>query len=275
MTTPIYTCSATGLPAIDAGGCKRLLAKLPPDTAWPAWMPRFSDAFPKVPRSQWNPINRRSIFSWVLDQGEHGSCTDHGGCYAQRKTRVLQGMSDVELSATFAYAQVNGGRDRGARDSDILTIMQSKGRCLMSEFPETKIYERQIPPSAFQTAERFKVTDAWKLADFDEIVSAIQYGFIPVFDLQVGDNFNDFDADGAVGFSRGPGNHCVHGDGCSVTNAGRWLIDMQNSWGPTWGNQGRGGVAEEHVNSVDQDAYAIRVALDDPQDSNQSPSIAN
>jgi hypothetical protein len=262
------------LPAIDAGGCKRLLAKLPPDTTRRAAMPRFADAFPKVPRSQWKSINRRKIFSWVLDQGQHGSCTDHGGCYAHRKTRVLQGMTDVELSATFGYALVNGGRDQGARDSDILTVMQTKGRCLMSEFPESKIYERQIPKSAFQTAQRFKVTASWTLSDFDEIVSAIQYGFIPVFDLQVGDNFDDFDVDGAVGYSRGPGNHCVHGDGCWVTNSGRWLIDMQNSWGPKWGDNGRGGVAEEHINNVEQDAYAIRVALDDPKDPNQPPTSA-
>ena len=269
----VYVCPDTGLPAIDAGGMKRLLAHIP-DSGKLKALPRFADHFEKVPRGEWKPVKRRSLFQWILDQGQHGSCTDHAGCYVHRKTRVLKGMKDVELSATFGYAMVNGGQDNGAMVSDILGVMQKYGRCLMSEFPEGRIYQQQIPQSAFATAKRFVITEAYTLADFDDIVSAIQLDFIPAFALQVGNNFDHFDGDGAVGFSRGPGNHAVSADGFDFTPKGRPLLDMPNSWGTSWGDGGRGMVGEEHCNNVQQDAYCVRVALDDPQDPNVPPAVA-
>ncbi len=273
MTTAlIYDCPDTGLPAIDAGGQKRLLAKLAPDGRMAA-RPHFADAFPVIPRNKWQEMNRRVLFPYSLDQGSHGSCTDHAGCYVHRKTRVLMGMADVELSATFGYAQVNGGRDQGAQVHDILVEMQQTGRCLMSECPESVIYKKQIPASAYVTAKRFTVSDAWILTNFDEIASAILYGFIPALAIQVGNNFNSFDSDGAVGFSKGQGNHAVHVDGLKLASDGKtWMLDMMNSWSTTWGDQGRGYLKQEHVDSVQQDSYAVRVANDDPQDGNKPPA---
>lgn len=262
------------MPAINAGGQKRLLALIPSDPASLKTFPRFSDKFQVLPRSEWKPVSRRKQFPWILDQGQYGSCTDHAGCYAHRKTRVLRGMSDVELSATFGYAQVNRGRDQGAQVSDILGVMRDIGRCLMSECPESVIYKGRIPKSAYDTAGRFRVTDAFTLSTFDELATAVQLDIIPALAIQVGDNFNSFDSDGAAGFSQGPGNHAVHVDGLFQTSQGRWLLDMPNSWGSSWGDNGRAYLSEDHVNSVQQDSYGLVVALTDPNDQNQLPQAA-
>ncbi len=244
-------------------------------------LPKFADAFPLVPRAKWQPIDNRKVFPWLLNQGQHGSCTDHAATYVQRKTRISQGMTDAELSATWGYSFVNGGRDNGAMVSDLLPIMQQKGRCLMSQFPESLIYQSQISSTqqqaCAQTAQRFRVTDAWMLdpnTAFDEAGSALQLGFFPAFAIQVGNNFEQFNGDGVAGFSRGAGNHAVHGDGMKPSSKGDWIIDMPNSWG-TWGptNNGRAFLSEAHIMEVSQDGYILRVALDDPQDTKNPPAV--
>ena len=267
-----FTTLPNGIEAVHAGGLYRALAKLAPDSTKRAALPRFADHFPLVPRAQWRPVSRRDLFTWVLDQGEHGSCTDHAACYAHRKQRVLQGMTDVELSATFGYAHVNGGRDNGAQIHDLLAVMADKGRCLMSEFGEGQIYLRQIPQQAFATARRFKILIGkwYTISTFDEAVSAILLNMIPVYPVMVGRNYNNLDSDNVCGHDAGPGNHAVHADGLYVRRNGAFVLDHLGSWGRSWGVQGRGGHDERHFD-IEPDGYAFFCALDDPEGPHHPP----
>ncbi len=264
------------LPFVVSGGQRRFLGCLKP---WPDFgdLPKFSSAAPLVPRAQWSSFWRRTLFpsTWILDQNGYGSCVGNGSAGALRKARILGGQADVELSPGALYAQINGGSDNGAVISDALTALQQTGTCPYALVGEAPFYLPQLPSGWQQQAARFRIGQAYHCQSFDEIGSALQLGYIVVYGIQVGGDFENFDASGVAGASPGPGNHCMHADGMAQLPDGRWVLDNANSWGSTWGpwKNGRCYLSEQHFLGGDQpDAYVIVAATDDPQDPNTPPA---
>lgn len=268
----ITTDPATGLPVIEFDG-PRLLAKLPPVSEERKKLTRFADAKTIVPRNEWVTINRRSHMTegWLLDQRSHGSCVGFSSAAALMRARALNGSATVRLSGAFVYSWINGGRDAGAIITDALDVLRDKGTCPEEEAPWDAIYPNRYPESARKSAMRFRLLEAYTADTFDEIGSAIQLGYIPIFAVQVGGTFVSISSEGICGFDRGPGNHAVHADGMSKLSRG-WCLDMPNSWGKNFGQGGRGFVTEEHIDGVQQDCYVIRAAVEDPQEPNSPPN---
>lgn len=266
---------------IDHNGVERLLGCLPPRADFGRF-PKFrsrSGATPVIPRSDWKPIDRRALFpaaSWILNQAQISSCVGNGAAAGLRKDRLVSGQTDVPLSPGCLYAQINNGQDQGAIISDALTALQERGTCSYATVGEEPYYLQQLPAGWQTEAQRFKVYQAYHCQTFDEIASAIQLGFIIVYGIMVGRNFESFDASGVAGYSRGPGNHCMHADGMIMLPDGRWVLDNANSWGPTWGPFGNGRcyLSEDHFLHGDQpDAFAIESAITDPQDPHEPPAL--
>lgn len=257
---------------------KRYLTRLPPRKG-AQYAPRFEDKFGVIPRDQWKDVDRRAVHSpaWILDQDGHGSCVGHGSVMGLRIARFNSGMTDYKLSATCCYAQINGGSDNGAIIGDSLIALQKTGTILFDKFGPNQIYLRQLP-SGWQTeAARFKIDQGYTTPTFDEVVSAIQLGYVVVFGMEVGNNFESFDQYGVAGFASGYGNHCLCIDGCKKLPDGRWAVDVINSWGVDWGPWGNGRcyMVDRHINSADNsDAYAIKTATEDPQETNRPPRYA-
>lgn len=263
---------------IMSGGHRRYLACLPPHADFGA-LPKFRDhsrmvgSAPTIPRSQWAPINRRSIFpaaSWILDQNGYSSCVGNGSAAALRRARYLTngGEDDVPLSPGALYAQINGGSDNGAVISDALTALQQTGTCAYSTVGESPFYTRQLPAGWQQEAARFKISQAYHCQSFDEIGTALQLGFLIVYGIMVTGSFEHFDSNGIAGYGRGPGNHCMHADGMAQVG-GQWVLDNVNSWGASWGpwQNGRCYLCEQHFLNGDQpDAFAILAATYDPKE---------
>lgn len=273
----LHTDQATGLQWFDdKSGDRRILnVKLPhPDYGG---LKKWAAANPVVPRNQWVAINRRSIMPWIMDQDGAGSCVGNGATGASRRARFLAGQTDVQLSPGCLYAQINGGRDNGAVISDSCTAMMQTGTCTYALNGEKPFYLNQLPPTWKTEAARFKIQQAYHAETFDDIVSGLILGFIPVYGIMVGNNFEQFTSEGVAGVSKGPGNHCMHADGIVALSGGKFGLDNVNSWGASWGPFGNGRcvLIEDHFLNGDQpDAYLIQAVLSDPQDPNQPPVAA-
>jgi len=265
------------LPYVMSGGHRRYLACLPPKPDF-GGLPKLRQAAPIVPRQQWQPINRRTLFpaqSWVLDQDGIGSCVGNGAAGALRRARYLAGQADYVLSPGCVYAQINGGRDQGAVISDALTALQRTGTCRYESVGEEPYFLGQLPDGWQQEAARFRIAQAYHCETFDDIASALQLGFVVVYGIMVGQRFEQFDRVGVAGHAAGPGNHCMMADGMTQLADGRWGLDNVNSWRPSWGPWGIGRcyLDEEHFAHGDQpDAFAIQAAVDDPQEPHQPPA---
>lgn len=269
---PIYSTPGphgAGLPHAHDGATWRALACLPPEPG-EGKMGLFSDNFPVIPRPQWKPVTYAGYTVPILDQGAHGSCVWHATCTALWKAWLKSGGTPHSFSPTFGYALGNGNRDAGMSISAAADIAAQYGNCLASEFPEGQIWKRDIPAGAYTTALRFRLMKWFKLTSFDEVVSAILLGFFPVFDVYVGRNFNNLDADGVPPTRAGvTGNHAQTVDGFHFTPAGRPLLDDINSWG-NWGLNGRCNY-DENALDHDLDAWCVQALTEDPQEPNVPP----
>jgi hypothetical protein len=268
-------------PYLLVGGHKRYLTCLPPSHA-KLMAPRggeFRSVHAPIPRNQWREVNNRSkfpSFEWIYDQNGLGACVGNGSTNALRKARALAGMTDVRLAPGCTYAQINGGRDQGAVISDSLTALQQTGTISSATLgsDEKPFYLRQLPSGWKKEAARFRIEEAYHCSDYDDICTAIQLGYVVVFGIQVGNNFNSFTPEGVPGVSRGPGNHCLCADGLHKLNNGQWALDTVNSWGADWGpwHNGRCYLIESHFQNGDQpDAYAVKTAVEDPLDPIKPP----
>jgi hypothetical protein len=264
-----------GLPWFDDGsGERRVLACLPPRPDF-GNLPKFRSQFVPLPRTEWLPLDRRARMPWILDQDSISSCVGNGAAGALRRARLLAGASDVALSPGFLYALINGGSDNGAVISDACDALTRVGTCTYTTVGERPFYTQQMPAAAHAEAARFRVARAYHAQTFDEIVSGLLLGFLPVFGIMVGNSFQRFDRHGVAGHTPGPGNHCLHADGCARLDDGRWVLDTVNSWGDSWGpwKNGRCYLDEDHFAHGDQpDAFLIEAVVDDPEDPNNPPA---
>jgi hypothetical protein len=237
---------------------------------------KFAEAVPQVPRSDWWEVNRRAVFdkSWILNQRSHGSCVGFSAAGATQRARGMTGAAFERLSGAFVYSFINGGRDQGATVTDAVKVLADKGTCLDSEAPWDAIYPNRYPASAKETAKRFRVSEFYYAETFDEMASAILLDYIPVFAVMVGSSFTRLNSDGVAGYDRGPGNHAVHADGLVKTPGGIWVLDMPNSWGIEFGEDGRCKLTQRHIEGVQQDCYVIKCAAEDSKDANNPPVIA-
>lgn len=227
----------------DADGQPRRLGLLVPDEK-PKMM-GFADFLAArqltlIDESNYVEIDSRARYpkdKFCLNQKSHGSCVGFSAAGALMKLRQAHGLSHQKLSGSYVYSKINGGRDAGAYIPDALTVLEKYGTCLESEAGWDDIYPKRYPAEANETAKRFKLSlevgglrcDTW-----EECCTALQMGHVVQYGLNVGRNFESWDADGVNGYSSGS-NHSVHAAGMKKTKAGKWVIQMFNSWGPLWG----------------------------------------
>ena len=270
--------SSTGhdLPAhVMPDGSLRMLGAIPSRPAIEAARPWLASGNPVIPRSDWKPFNRRRTSLAIWDQGQEGSCVAHGILRAYIKSLLDSGQATPMLARAMLYALINGGRDAGADPADAITALQTYGVCTEATVPYRFLVQSQIPSAAFTEAKRWVLPEggAYACADFDEAVSAAILGFHLGVTVYVAGDWNTLDANGCPPAYRGSGNHEMNGgDALTQSSAGDWLLELDQSWGPIWGNAGRCNIREAHfANQPGLQIFAFKYAGMDPQDPNLVP----
>lgn len=264
------------LPFVDDRGTIRIGGVLRPRPNFGAVKGWKAAGLPIVPRAQWEERDYTTFKAPILDQAQTASCTGHGTATAMARAWQMAGHAPRAFSACYIYGKINGGLDQGAIVSDAATQLLA-GVCTETTVPEGMIYARQFPPGADAEAARFRAEDCYHLGTYDEIVSALMYGWLPVFGILVGDDFGNLDADG-VSPVGGDSGHCLTGAGLKFTRSRAMAVETQNSWGPAWGDSGFTRLIEGHftfgMNYMGGlDAFAIRATLDDPADPTNPPPV--
>lgn len=229
-----------------------------------------------IPRDKWKPVNRRKELDtkFILDQRSSSGCSGWSAAHLLMRLRAMRGMTFQRLSGAFIYSQINGGKDNGSVIVQAGETLQKVGTCLEAEFDFPKIFNKDVPASARETAKRFKLLNHLTCDTFDEAGTAIQMGFMVQFPVQVGSNFEKFD-NGFAGYAKGYGNHSVGADGMDFI-AGKWGLDVPNTWGQKWGPFKNGRCYAEERAFAGQggtdDSYILIDASYDPLDSNLPPA---
>jgi Intein splicing domain len=200
------------------------------------------------------------------------NCVGHGAASGLMLARAFAGMTFQHLSPCFIYAQINGGRDAGANISDSMEVLRKTGVSLETEVPEGVIYKNRIPPTAYETAKRFKAFDCYSVSTWEEIGTALQLGYVVVDSIRVGSGFNNLDSEGVPPVSPGMGNHCtMGGEAMKRMKNGQWKWLKRNSWA-LWGLRGKYWGVRAHIERQSYfDAFAIKAAASDPLDPTNPP----
>lgn len=262
-----------GLPYVEDGsGHRRVLGCLAADPKKFAHLPRFADSFPTLPRSQWKECQDDDSDLPILDQNGHGSCVGHGSCSAFQHVWNKSGFGPQRFSPCFLYGLINGGSDNGAVVGDAMDALMQKGICLETTVPEgNQIYQSQFPQTAFTEAQRFKLERAYRVSSFDEIATAVQMGFAVSTGVDIGRAFEP-DAQGVLPDLRGSsGGHCTCQRRGLKNIGGKWYLFSQNSWGTSWGLQGRFWIPESYFQGQ-TDHFVPAFDSFDPQDKIKPPA---
>jgi hypothetical protein len=246
-----------GVPCIDGGGEIRKLAAMPPPPQMLATAKQYTADYMAPDPSTWADFDFADILTLIIrNQSQYGSCTGHAGVTATDIILRKIGSDVPLLSCTFPYAQVNGGRDNGASVSSILKVLTQLGTCTHAECGTDQIYKQQIPQSAYATAKKYQVTEAFLCRTYNEIVDAINRGFPVPLGIQVGNNFSRLDNNGIAPLpDMAIGGHALCGIGIKQYR-GEWLVKVQNSWDTRWGMKGCCYLTRSHfIHMID--AYAI------------------
>lgn len=219
-----------------------------------------SDPKYKMGRKRFGP-------EWIANQGRRGSCNGYAGAKALQRARVLRGEAMVKLSGEGLYAQINRGRDQGSMLDDGMEAMVKTGVPLEELVPHEEYRKERISQEAWDSCERFLALEPYRVDIEDQLSTGLTKGFVGVVAVHADNAFMRLDSNGIAGGGNGPGNHAVGVDGVRVRN-GKYEFDFFNSWGLSYGEQGRAWLTwDRHFReTIKYHAfYLIRSTSDDPQ----------
>lgn len=220
-------------------------------------MPVFEDTFTifddsdiKKLLTDPNRAVRREMFGieWLINQLKWGSCNGHAEAGAYQRARYIRGFDDKTLySGAWIYSLINGGRDNGSALEDGLKVCESVGNVPLSMVSADMIYPSLQPNQTTLKAEasKHKAFKAYAVLTKQGFRSAGAAGFMLIVAVNAGNGFMRLNSSGIAGVDNGPGNHAVCVDDMRLIN-GTEVFDDPNSWGPTYGQNGRAYLVWDH-----------------------------
>ncbi len=269
---------------IDGIGEPRKLGAIPSPGLKSAF-PLLEDAVPimsddeirNLLKSGKRPKSGRHQFGsdWIKDQSSYGSCAGWASASALERARVRKRLPWVKLSGSSVYAQVNGGRDNGSIPEEAMVAMQNRGAVPIGPSRVDEIYMSNYSASDWAEAARYKAGECYATRDLQAFFTGIALGFDGVVAVHAGSRFMRMDGNGVAGVDNGGGNHAVCVDDIDMLSDGTLVLDDPNSWGLSFGVNGRAYLTKKHFAQTIQNFafYLVRTANDDPQGSNP-PSIS-
>lgn len=198
-----------------------------------------------IPRTEWSArikerqerkqglgfIRRRGNFGKKipsLQQGSYGYCWSHSGVSAHMVCRARDNQPYVPLSAFAIAATIKGGRNQGGWGAEALAFQEAKGVPSQKFWPQGNASLSLGTKECWKDAAQRKVTESWM--DVDLPVWGRKMGFEQVVTLLLMDNpgIGDFNWWG----------HSVCLLDVVEVEANSFGIEIWNSWGDEWGDDG-------------------------------------
>jgi len=200
-----------------------------------------SDSFPVIPRTDWKESSFRHKVYHVIDQNPQKSCCPSAVCGASMIAREIAGLDRIIFSQASLYRFINQGRDSGSNIDDALLQLMKVGVAPASLIPQYNWQGNGWPLDWDQSAAKYKLFEAFDCPTFDAVASAVQFSMPVPLGVYWG---NRGHAITAVGLKR-------------VKNS--WGIEILNSWGSSWGDEGFGVLPESECRGIESfGAFAIR-----------------
>lgn len=229
-----------------------------------------------IPRAEWDSILKQydSLDDFdpavnkcpVHDQDGIGQCNPEAATLGEEVARVRQGLPYVQLSPADLYARINGNRDQGSLLEDAMEELKLRGvgtAATSGLLWKSGSFKKQAPA---EERQRFITTELLLCPTFDHCFSAVLQGWGFVNGILWYDNFNT-GADGWLpNAGRGrAGGHAIYGyKPTKATQHGEtYGIWHQNSWGTSWGFNGRMVIPMSLMNGAIGGWWAIRQVKDE------------
>lgn len=226
---------------------------------WPhgAFAAKFP--LPTIPRSEWPdrieeltkrqatlPHAKRRQGWQSLSQGRTNYCWINAVIAAQHYLRAIAGLPHVPLSPASVGAKIKNFRNVGGWGSEGLEYVIEHGAVPQALWPANAIDRRYDTPEADEARQRFRVPEWWELRpkNFDELMTALLLGFpVPI---------------GLLWWR-----HEVCAVAPLVLGRDAFGVEIDNSWGASWGEDGHGVLTE--TKAKPDDAVCPRVVTPSPQ----------
>ncbi|MBU6427481.1 MAG: C1 family peptidase [Cyanobacteria bacterium REEB65] len=188
----------------------------------------------------------RQYCSPIADQGQLGACTAFAmGKGLREWLENKDGVSFTPMSALYLYykeRQMNGtvGKDAGSTITTGMTVLQNIGDAPEVDDPYNILNYNDTPSAQADTdAGQYKIQQAIKLNNLQDIKASIAEGYPAVFGFVVYKSFESIGPDGMMPmpklFEPILGGHAVMAVGYDDT---KQVVTMRNSWGANWGDHG-------------------------------------
>jgi C1A family cysteine protease len=192
----------------------------------------------------------------VVDQGDLGACVFFALSYAYEAMMVVDDRLPINPSQLFAYYQYrakygNVNQDDGAFIRDAIKTYAA-GVCLEPYWPYIlRNFAVKPTPSAYQDAPGHKILSYYAVNDLEDMLQCMASGFGFVAGLSLFESFesNEVAQTGIISMPKHGesfvGGHAVFvGGGYDLH---RRVFKFQNSWGPSWGDNGFGYLPFEYL----------------------------
>jgi len=149
--------------------------------------------------------------------------------------RSIAGQERVLLNPWYIYCVTSGGRDQGSSIDDNLAFVREHGIAPESLHPRSLGWRAKPSDEAVEAAKAFRIEEFYDVANVNEFVSALLYGYAGVV----------FGANG----------HSILG----IQHMGTKPL-IENSWGDDWEDGGFGYWSSYNAINWGYGAFVVRVA---------------
>lgn len=224
----------------------------------PGCMPRFTPygaaprlipsslVLPPIPRSEWPRLinDQGPTFLGDLtrdrlpvhDQGSTNYCWAHGSTRTLEILRCFTTDSTTLLSPESVAVPITSGINRGGSADEALAWLAEKGACEQRFWPQNDRNINHAQPGWQTNAAKHRILAWLDLANFEDQITLALHR-IPV----------------AIGLRWW--SHLCCQTGPQITSDGSIGVEIDNSWGPNFGNNGRA-VLNERKATADLGAFA-------------------
>jgi len=254
-----------GIPIIDESNYRSYVSEIETEGFGTGYIPRDYDAMPEgslgfadpfdlpvIPRDQWaerikaREVSHSRISDWqrrkkvkVNSQGQTSFCWAHGTVKAMELSYAMSGHDYTELAPESIAAPIKGFRSQGGNTPEAIRWLSAKGCCERQYWPRNSYSRSNYTDQVKQNAMLWRLSEWLELSRnrFDQLATCLLLGL-------------------PAGIGLKWWRHLVCAMDLVKTGANSYGVMILNSWGPGWGDNGRGILEESKAKAFDQ--YACR-----------------